>query len=176
MRRSEGTSVRCGRDLSPPPGARSKMGGTDPGAHAPGYESFAPSGGSLVFYSPTPGLTPRAKYLSRLRRSIADIVGLNGVCLRRSIANIMCFDEMHLRRSRSSSHASQPTSSRARDGASHPVIPTERATQASGGIHGLGVGLLNFPQIPRLALLPRDDIQEGPSHRQEKSRGAAIDH
>jgi len=95
-----------------------------------------PSGASFFFTCLYLGLTPQAKYMSRLWRS------------------------------RSSSHASQPW-------APHPVIPTERATRASGGIYGLGLGLLNFPQIPRLALLPRDDNQEGPSHRQEKSRGAA---
>ena len=67
-------------------------------------------------------------------------------------------------RSRSSSHASQPTGPPTLS--SRPSEQRERVEGSirlglrprSGQAYGLGVGLLNFPQIPRLASLPRDDI------------------
>ena len=39
----------------------------------------------------------------------------------------------------------------------------------SGQAYGLGVGLLNFPEIPRLASLPRYDNEKGPSIARRKA-------
>ena len=65
----------------------------------PGYPSVAPFGGSF-FVSSSPGLlTPRAKHLSRLRRSTANVIRIDGNRLRRSPENSFGVALRSLRRS-----------------------------------------------------------------------------